>query len=947
MKQRRTLVILGPLLLLALALVAAGTASAQTTTGRIQGIVRDAQGAALPGATVTATNPATGLKRTAVTGVDGGYSLILPPGNYQVTASTPAHEEQRATITLQVGQLLDNDFSLKPGKMVASSVSVSVEAEPEVELRTTEIATNVSQDTIAHLPTSNRNFLSAAIFAPGMRMSHDDLRQESSYGAQGAVNTNVFIDGTSYKNDVLQGGVVGQDSSRGNPFPQNAVQEYRVITQNYKAEYQKASSAIISAVTKSGSNEFHGDAFLYYQDKAFVGQDKFSKAAGLDKPEYTRWQPGVSFGGPLARDSLFFFASYEGNYQDREYSVLKGGDMNWPASFRSQFDQYVGNYTSPFRASLVFAKGSALLSPSSTLDVSGDWRHETDIRDFGNQQSYENANDIKNDIWTVRGRHSLVSGNYVNEATLSYQQYEWNPTPINFDIVGQDFQGLMRIGGKDTTQDFTQKRFAIRDDLTYMGFRAAGEHVLKGGVTADFLSYDVVKQLYGNPVYNYRAATYITTAGDMPFQALYGVGNPDLSTNNQQIGLYLQDDWRINPRLTANIGLRWDFETDMLNNDYVTPAEVVAGLGTTYPSNYFTDGTQRPIYYGAIQPRIGLSYDITGDGKTVVFGGYGRYFDRTLYNDILDEKYRLQYEIRTFWFSEDGSPQDGRPAIKWDPAYLTKEGLDSLIAQGIAPAPEVYLLNNDTRPPSSDQFSAGIRKSFDLLNVSLSYQGVYSKNQMTWTCGIKAANGSCDWGARPDPDLGFSLLSRGKKGWYHSANVVLEKPFTASSKWGAFFSYAYGDAQQTGNDLFSWGTLDPINENKQRSNIAQQHQFVASGTVALPLDFRFTTLLSFGSGFPFYVTDCSAGYDKCVESIGGGDPPKWNESIDFRLEKAFTFGNAMALTLIFEGINIFNYQNEQGYDGWIPALPDVNTHFGQASSTYNPSRFQFGARFSF
>jgi len=235
----------------------------------------------------------------------------------------------------------------------------------------------------------------------------------------------------------------------------------------------------------------------------------------------------------------------------------------------------------------------------------------------------------------------------------------------------------------------------------------------------------------------------------MPFQALYGVGNPDLSTNNQQIGLYLQDDWRINPRLTANIGLRWDFETDMLNNDYVTPAEVVAGLGTTYPSNYFTDGTQRPIYYGAIQPRIGLSYDITGDGKTVVFGGYGRYFDRTLYNDILDEKYRLQYEIRTFWFSEDGSPQDGRPAIKWDPAYLTKEGLDSLIAQGIAPAPEVYLLNNDTRPPSSDQFSAGIRKSFDLLNVSLSYQGVYSKNQMTWTCGIKAANGSCDWGARP------------------------------------------------------------------------------------------------------------------------------------------------------------------------------------------------------
>ena len=102
------------------------------------------------------------------------------------------------------------------------------------------------------LPQSSRNFLNAAALAPGVRISRDELRQEYSYGAQGSMNTNVFIDGTSYKNDVLQGGAVGQDSSRGNPFPQNAVQEFRVITQNFKAEYQKASSAIITAVTKSG-----------------------------------------------------------------------------------------------------------------------------------------------------------------------------------------------------------------------------------------------------------------------------------------------------------------------------------------------------------------------------------------------------------------------------------------------------------------------------------------------------------------------------------------------------------------------------------------------------------------------------------------------------------------------------------------------------------------------
>ncbi len=935
----RRLLILG-------ALFACLPAPAQNTTARLQGVTRDASGP-LPGVTVTAVNTESGLARSAVTGTDGAFVLIVPPGPYTVTAGgTTAFEEQKTALRLQVGQVIEFNFELKPGKLSAA-VSVSGEAPPEVELRSSEIATNVSLDQIQNLPQSTRNFLNFAALAPGVRLSHDELRQEISYGAQGATNTNVFIDGASYKNDLTQGGSVGQDASRGNPFPQNAVQEFRVITQNYKAEYQKASSVIISAVTKSGANDFHGDVFTYYQNKALVSQDAFSEARGAAKPEYTRWQPGLSLGGPIARDKVFFFASYEGNYQNRDSEVFLGGNQNWSPAFRSTFQPFVGNFASPFRSTLAFGKVSFLPGAGSTLDVSGDFRHETDLRDFGSQTSVQAAENIQNDVWTVRAKHTALFSKFLNEATVSFQRFKWNPVPESTGIIGQDFEGLMRIGNNSTTQNFTQDRIALRDDLTLTSFQAAGEHVLKGGVTFDYLKYHVVKELNGNPVFSFRDRTFIATQGDMPYRATIGAGNPDLSTNNRQFGVYAQDDWRINSRLTANIGLRWDFESDMLNNSYVTPQAVRDGFSAIYPSNYFTDGTNRPTYYGAIQPRVGVSYDVTGDGRTIVYAGYGRYYDRTLYNDILDEKYRLQYKVSTIFFSADGSRQDDRPAIQWNPSFLSLAGLQALIASGQTDPPETYLLDNNTKPPSSDQWSVGVRHNFGTFTASLGYAGVKSRDQLTWTCGIKNATGGCDFGARPAQGFGFSLLSRGKDTWFDSIQFSLDKPFTATSKWGAYVSYVYATAKQTGNDLFSFGNHDPAFGIEQRSPLAQKHTILLTGTVGLPLDVRFSSVVSLGSGFPFFVNDCSKGFDVCVENVGGGDPPKWTESIDFRLEKNFTFGSSYSVGLIAEVINVFNYTNEQFYDAFITKLPDVNANFGRTQSAYNPRRLQFGAHFSF
>ena len=152
--------------------------------------------------------------------------------------------------------------------------SVVVTAAPTVETRTSEVATNVSQAQISKLPSSSRNFLELAGLAPGITVSEDRISSQNfrklQAGGQSASAINLFVDGTSFKNDLTSGGVAGQDASRGNPFPQSAIKEYRVISQNFKAEYQKASSAIITATTKSGTNEWTGSALVSYQNASMV-----------------------------------------------------------------------------------------------------------------------------------------------------------------------------------------------------------------------------------------------------------------------------------------------------------------------------------------------------------------------------------------------------------------------------------------------------------------------------------------------------------------------------------------------------------------------------------------------------------------------------------------------------------------------------------------------------
>ena len=253
------------ILLVSLLLVTAwSSAFSQVTTATLRGKVTNEQGRTLAGAEVNAVATGSGFVHTTKAGADGSFLLGgITPGEYNLVVSATGYEPKTQDVVVRIGQTLDVDLRLSATAVVAESITVV--GNQLIDTHTAEASTNVTQQQMENLPQDDRNFLGFATLAPGVSLSTDPTRKVITADAQPAEQTNVFIDGVSFKNDVLDGGVVGQDSSRGSPFPQTAVQEFQVLTQNYKAEHEKASSLVITAVTKSGGNRWSGEGFLFFR----------------------------------------------------------------------------------------------------------------------------------------------------------------------------------------------------------------------------------------------------------------------------------------------------------------------------------------------------------------------------------------------------------------------------------------------------------------------------------------------------------------------------------------------------------------------------------------------------------------------------------------------------------------------------------------------------------
>jgi hypothetical protein len=406
----------------------------------------------------------------------------------------------------------------------------------------------------------------------------------------------------------------------------------------------------------------------------------------------------------------------------------------------------------------------------------------------------------------------------------------------------------------------------------------------------------------------------------------------------------------------------------MINYGYVTPQDVRDTL-LAYQSQlfipldtarYFTNGSQRPRFKGAIQPRLGLSYQLDQRGRTTVFGGWGVFYDRTVWDLAQQEMEALQHPSYRINFKRVPADSSDASKIAWDPAYLGMTAAQILAAVGpSANAREVKLLPNNLRPPKSNQFSLGVRQLLGNWAVQASYNGTRTSNILTFSWAnidFPCGNGSCfTFHGVP----GFSnilLATTDGKTWYDALQLKIDRPYRRSSErfgWGAGLAYTYAKRQTQGfNDDFSFPntTFYP----KQPRGDERSH-VVANWVLDMPYAFgiQFSGLITLGSGTKLDVGDFFASPGNPPPVLGGFTPPKssflipnaWAfRNVDLRFRKDFPQIGTTSLGVTLDVFNALNYTNYGCFNTFNPTDPN----FGKASCTVSdPRRLQLGAEYNF
>ncbi|MFC3580506.1 TonB-dependent receptor [Sphingomonas hylomeconis] len=954
--------------MLASGAIAIAPAAAQTTTASARGQVRDASGAGVGGVTVSAVNAGTNQTLRTETDATGSFTLNgLRPAQYTVTATAADGRTVNQKVIVAIGQALTLNLVLGESEAAASSEpdvdtgdDIVVTANRLIETKTSEIATNVSQQQLRTLPQTDRNFLSFAALAPGVRYNDSETDKGIQSGASTASQVNVFIDGVSLKNKLREGGIAGQQNSRGNPFGQLAVQEFRVLTQNYKAEYEQAGSAIITAVTKSGTNQFHGEVFGQYTDRGLSEKSFLDRSNNRAKPAFERKQYGIALGGPIIKDKLFFFATYEGNDQDRAFVVDSTGSVDNIAAFERasgrRLADFEGNFVSPFRGDFYFGKLTFTPDERQTFDLSYSRREETDIQGFGGNVSYEFAENKINVVDTYLAKWTYRGDNFVNEVNLNYLNYLNNPTSLNPDSPTYNYDTVILFGGREATRREQQQSYTLRDDFSYTGFDG---HSIKVGARVEITDIEFGNLAYVQPSFVFRIDTVenpnTNLANDtdfsFPAEARLGLGNGTVRGSNTQLGFYVQDDWDVTDKLQLNLGLRWDYETNGNNNEFRTGDTAAAALRalpkTAYfdPEDYISTGKNRKPFAGAFAPRVGFSFDVNDDEQTVIFGGFGRYYDRNNFNNTIDEQSRTINPIGVFRFSRDGQPRNGLATTVWNPSYLTREGLLALRASSTSGLPELFAVKNNTKPPVNDQVSLGVRQQVGPVQVSVT--GSYQRGRNGYTnlfaTRQNGGEGPC-CNTAPLAPFGYANALIGYDGLdtrYKALFVTVDKPYNQSSGWGVNLAYTLSKGEQNGGDLFSLDAPTPDQYGWRPRNGDERHRVVFSGIVDLPAGFQFSTLSTFGSGQAFRLTDGTNGATSGQNTFSGRYPNKNCIGGVFAFcEVNLTLKNTVHILggdaeVAVDLLNAFNNKNFSGFDDFFNN--QINPETGRVVDTLDPA----------
>jgi len=930
-------------IVLTLCLMSGISAFAQQTSGNITGRVLDQQGAAIPGATVTAKNTATGLTRSEVSDAEGVYRLnALPVGTYSVDAElsgfAPASRKQ---IAVNVSQTLTIDFSMRLATL-SESVNVTA-AQPMVETTSSSLGGIVDVHRVETLPLNGRQFANLAATIPGVGLGfHSDPTKSTQYSPQinggNGRNVNYQIDGGDNNDDTV-GGLLQQ-------FPLEAIDQFNFITQRFKAEYGRSNGGVMNIVTKSGTNDYHGSVIEFFRDKALNAETTTESRAGTGKQDYRRNQYGGSFGGPVIPDRLQFFAAVERTQQQTNQTVNTLG----------LFPSLDGAYATPFRETLFSGKATANLSPAQYLSVRYGFNQNSQPYGAASNATPDNWGQSHNDFHSINLNHNFVLGGArLNEFIFQFASFANNIT-ANSTNPYQIFPNTLTTGQNiNTPQTTEQRKFQFRDDFSWHASGMGLGHDLKAGINFIneprlFITFNTAK---GVPQY-----THLDNRVTGPIQQVQvSDGNSFANLPTRQYGIYLQDDWRAFDRITLNLGLRYDYvsgvQFDQSGNPNFVTLQAAGAAGRFANVVGMEDFGKTPQNdRNNIQPRAGVAWDVRGNGRDVVRAGWGIYTDFGYTNsnglfaaaDALSPGFGPVFQATNTagLRNPDGSfYQVGQPLTNLR-NEITNPG-HPLVGQVVSPRLE---------QPEQWQTVAGISHQLtDAIVVSGDYVHSDGKN-----LNIRAyLNTRPEGGPRRFADLALSpntgslrpAVSRGKS-QYDAMILSLRQRMTK----GVDFTFSYTLANSRSNIGTASDELNAINIQDARDpfdapvqfgptlRTDARHRLSASAVIALPAGFQISPFWIFRSALPVnsqlgYDANNDANNDDITTRAFAYNPDDPSHPIDIgacttincsrgyrfsqvnlRIAKSFALVGRARVEAIGEVFNLFNNAN--------PVFPTAN-----------------------
>ncbi len=961
---------------------------AQEGTSSLRGTVTDPAGAAIPNAQVSIANQETGLNRRTVTTTESGDYVFtsLTPGLYRVTVEAAGFKTTvKEGVKLDVGETQEFRAALEVGG-AQETVTVTTD-DPIVQTTSKEIGGHISQTELIELPSVNRNFIGFVGLLPGVvpNISTESFGSDSvSVNGQDPRYNNFLLDGSNNNDDVI-----GQRAGAQTRTALETVQEFQVLTNQFDAEFGRTSGGIINAVTKSGTNDFHGSVFGFFQDNSLNSSNRFAVLNQLETPEANMRQYGFTVGGPVKKNLAHFFFGLE------RTTIAEGVIIDIPS--RPEFNTSTSETTRALNTTLRFDT-----QPSQNHQLSARWIRESSPQfnqiigavtlDAAREEADVDQTVVGN--WTATFTPTLL-----NDLRLSFTREDvafGNPG-FNSGTPQSELPPSLAFASFTTQQsNVAQARinnsYRLADVVSYV----RGGHSMKFGLDYNYVSADNMDAGSLNGVFIFPTNLPFNRSDPRTYPERFQirVGGPlEFLLINHNTSLFAQDNWKVNQKLTLNLGVRYDDETISDDNNNLSP-------------------------------RLGFAYDPTGDGKSVIRGGYGFFYQNTPFELITAFRTAGPFSssfVRPFPLNTaDPGPRAGR--LPTDPTLVNgpvvnRALIDSLVGTGTVlsnPTPTVD--NGSRRMPYVRSVSLGFQREIfpnTALTVDYIHQdGVDQLMTINLNSGIRRTIASTAVIDRRFSTLGqviqnsvvpvetslFSdrpfessavsgVTTRVNEGRtdYDALQLSIDKRLTRGFQFKTSYTLSKSRGNTNGNGVptANFQLLDDLrlNLNEGPTDFDRRHNFVFSSLYQIPRTrgLIISTIIRSLSGTPFTIQDTRvdadrngilfdpllAGtytgtrmfpngetltfdYENAGERNGARLPGFF--SVDLRLAYKFRFTERVNVGFTFEAFNLTNRTN---YDpdvlptNFVSSLEGTNRDFLVQTGAKPARTLQLGFRMAF